>query len=315
MISSLRKLPPSPPGKTGWPWTVESNPLPLTMPDGQPWPKISIVTPSYNQGEYLEETIRSVFLQNYPNLEYIIMDGGSTDDSVLIIKKYEQFLNFWTSEPDRGQVNALNKGFEMATGSIFAWLNSDDIYLPDTLKKVGEFFLAHSEQSIIIGERLNITQDGCIINRQTISSWPVSLFHVLYMGRWPFYQESVFFTQELWGKAGKLSDKYNYLFDFDFFIRCLHFCSASTLPGILLGCWRHHDAQKIHPDREKGVEKEMTEIYAAYRNKYYPKWLYKILWSIGQRSVWKDDKTVTVSGNISSYSCDVANHNKRCLFR
>ena len=104
------------------------------MPDGRSWPKISIVTPSYNQGEFLEETIRAVLLQNYPNLEYFIMDGGSTDNSVEIIKTYKPWLTYWVSEKDKGQADAINKGFERVTGDILAWLNSDDTYEPDILK-------------------------------------------------------------------------------------------------------------------------------------------------------------------------------------
>lgn len=125
-----------PPGKTGWPWTEETKPLPNKMPDGREWPRISIVTPSYNQGQFLEETIRSVLLQGYPNLEYIIIDGGSTDNSVEIIKKYASFLTYWVSEKDQGQSDALNKGFYLSTGNICAYLNSDDVFFPAVFEKV-----------------------------------------------------------------------------------------------------------------------------------------------------------------------------------
>lgn len=307
----LDKLPPCPPGKTGWPWTIASAPVSEFMPNGKPWPKISIVTPSYNQGQFLEETIRSVLLQNYPNLEYIIMDGGSSDNSLQIIRGYELYLKLWVSEVDRGQVHALNKGFEQSTSSIIAWLNSDDIYLPDALTKVAQFFTANDNESIVIGERLNISQDGSIINRQTIGRWPVTLFHVLYMGRWPFYQESVFFTRKIWEKAGKLSEKYFFLFDYEFFLRCLHLCSAKTMPGILLGCWRHHDAQKIHPERETRVQNEMHAILTSFRNRFCPAWLYKVLWSVGRRSVWKDDRTVSFSGNINVSSSEITRPENR----
>ena len=113
--STLAELPPPPPGKTGWPWTEESPRLADMMHDGQPWPRVSIVTPSYNQAEYIEETIRPVLLQGYPDLEYIVIDGGSTDGSVEIIRTYAPWLTYWVSEPDRGQTYAINKGWMRAT--------------------------------------------------------------------------------------------------------------------------------------------------------------------------------------------------------
>ncbi len=134
---SLSELPNCPPDKTGWPWTEESPNLPDNMSDGTFWPKISIVTPTYNQGEYLEEMIRSVLLQGYPNIEFIVIDGGSTDNTVDIIKKYENFLTYWISEPDRGQSNAINKGLSHCTGDIFNWLNSDDLLCAESLGAIG----------------------------------------------------------------------------------------------------------------------------------------------------------------------------------
>jgi glycosyltransferase involved in cell wall biosynthesis len=122
------------------------------MPDGAPWPRISIVTPSYNQGQFIEETIRSVLLQGYPNLEYIIIDGGSTDNSVEIIKKYEPWLAYWVSEKDRGQSHAINKGWERATGEIIAYINSDDIYTLGAFEKVAMCFSADIKVSTIVGK-------------------------------------------------------------------------------------------------------------------------------------------------------------------
>ena len=138
--------------KKDWPWTEESDKLPERMPNGSPWPKISIITPSYNQGMYIEETIRSVLLQGYPNLEYIIIDGGSTDNSVEIIKKYEKWISFWVSEPDEGQTNALNKGFNKSTGEIVAWLNSDDYYLINTFNKLIKFINENPSAFIYYGD-------------------------------------------------------------------------------------------------------------------------------------------------------------------
>ncbi len=108
------------------------------MPEAKSWPRINIVTPSYNQGRFIEGTIRSVLLQGYPNLEYIVIDGGSADGTTDVLRKYEPWLTYWVSEPDRGQSHAVNKGFKLASGEIAAWLNSDDQYLPGTLRTIAE---------------------------------------------------------------------------------------------------------------------------------------------------------------------------------
>lgn len=134
---TLADLPPPPPGRSGWPWTVEAPPLPDARPDGTLWPRISIVTPSYNQGEFIEETIRSVLLQGYPDLEYFIMDGGSTDESVALIKKYAPWLTHWETARDRGQADAINKALMRGSGVWFQNINSDDVLLPGTLGVVG----------------------------------------------------------------------------------------------------------------------------------------------------------------------------------
>src|SRR5215831_2991084 len=120
---TLAELPPSPPTKTGWPWTVETPLLPSLRADGTSWPRVSVVTPSYNQGQFIEETIRSVLLQGYPDLEFIIIDGGSSDQTLDIIRKYARWLAYWISEKDRGQSDAINKGFSKSTGRILNWLN------------------------------------------------------------------------------------------------------------------------------------------------------------------------------------------------
>jgi len=129
----LAELPSPPPQKTGWPWTEEVNPN--VYENKANWPKFSVITPSFNQGCFIEETIRSVLLQNYPNAEYMIMDGGSSDESLEIIKKYEKWLSFSTSEKDRGQAHAINRGLSILDGKYWQWINSDDYYFPDIFKK------------------------------------------------------------------------------------------------------------------------------------------------------------------------------------
>src|SRR5215211_290708 len=117
--------------KKDWPWTEQTDPA--VYEDNRTYSRISIITPTYNQGEFIEETIRSILLQNYPNLEYIIIDGGSTDNTVEIIKKYERWITYWVSEKDRGQSHAINKGLEKCTGEICNWINSDDCLAANAL--------------------------------------------------------------------------------------------------------------------------------------------------------------------------------------
>lgn len=129
------------------------------------WPKISIVTPSYNQGQFIEETIVSVLEQDYPNLEYIIIDGGSTDNTIEIVRKYEKHLTYWHSKPDKGQTDAINQGFEMATGDIFNWINSDDYYLPESLQKVATLFKENEHVMSVSGREIRIDEQRRFVNR------------------------------------------------------------------------------------------------------------------------------------------------------
>ena len=142
----LKLLPPPPAGKTGWPWTEETEPLSYRSKIN--WPKITIVTPSYNQGDFLEQTIRSVLLQNYPNLEYIIIDGGSSDGSKQIIEKYVPWISYWQSEKDKGQGNAINLGFSLSSGDYHGWINSDDYYQPNVFHKVINTFLRYKVEFV-----------------------------------------------------------------------------------------------------------------------------------------------------------------------
>jgi glycosyltransferase involved in cell wall biosynthesis len=129
----LSDLPAPSYGKSGWPWTEESQHLNQTLPNYLPWPRITIVTPSYNQGKFIEETIRSILLQGYPDLEYLILDGGSVDNSVEIIQKYSPWLTYWVSERDGGQSNAINRGLRLGSGSYATWINSDDLLCRNAL--------------------------------------------------------------------------------------------------------------------------------------------------------------------------------------
>jgi glycosyltransferase involved in cell wall biosynthesis len=211
--SILAELPPPPPGSLGWPWTVEAPRLPATRPDGCPWPRISVVTPSYNQGEFIEETIRSVLLQGYPNLEYIVVDGQSTDGAVSVIRKYAPWLTFWVSEPDRGQSHAISKGLEQSTGDIFQWINSDDVLLPSALSNVGAAWTAGHA---IVGP---ITIGTSLANADLHRNAHISAL-ALITGAASYLQPGVWLPREGIARAG-LSLDLHYAFDLDMMIRFL----------------------------------------------------------------------------------------------
>jgi len=151
--------------KNGWPRTTNIPEFPERMPDGNEWPKISIITPSYNQGEFIEATIRSILLQGYPNLEYFVIDGGSDDNTIDILKTYDKFITKWVSEPDKGQTHAINKGINYASGEIIAYLNSDDVYLPNSLMIAALYLTSHPDVSMVYGNILHINKKGDLIER------------------------------------------------------------------------------------------------------------------------------------------------------
>src|SRR3954466_16026070 len=154
---TIDQLPPPPAGRTGWPWTVGTPPD--ASADAASLPRVTIVTPSYNQAEFIEETIRSILLQGYPDLEYFVVDGGSTDNSVEIIRKYEKWITHWVSESDRGQSDAIQKGFNRVTGPVSAYLNSDDIYMPGALQRVGRRFSDGPQLDVVYGNLYRIDPD------------------------------------------------------------------------------------------------------------------------------------------------------------
>lgn len=213
---TLVELPIPPEGKTGWPWTEETPQIPDTMPDGQPWPKVSIVTPSYNQGQFLEETIRSILLQGYPNLEYCIMDGGSTDESREIIQKYESWIDFWVSEPDKGQTDALNKGFKRTTGDIAAWLNSDDVYTKGSMIKAVDQLMRHPDVVMVYGECQYIDEFGKPIFRPTYR--PKKCDYSRLLEGCFIAQPSVYFKKKALEQVGYINASLQYSFDYDLWL-------------------------------------------------------------------------------------------------
>ncbi len=179
-------------------------------------PLVSIVTPSYNQARFLEETIRSVLSQDYPAIEYIIVDGGSTDGSLEIIQRHADRLAWWVSEPDRGQTDAINKGFARASGEILAWLNSDDTYLPGAVAEAAAYLVAHPEAGMVYGDANLVSENG-----QVIGQFPARQtdYRRLRRGYVHIPQQSAFFRASLWRQVGPLDPSFYFAMDYDLWVR------------------------------------------------------------------------------------------------
>ena len=248
----IDQLPTPPKNKAGWPWTIESEPLPVKMPNGNPWPRISLVTPSYNQGRYIEETIRSVLLQNYPNLEYLIIDGGSTDETVEIIRKYEPWLTYWVSESDRGQSHAINKGFERCTGDIYNWLCSDDILVPGALARVA--------QAMDCARPFWMIGNALVLNEASNRAAPLPILHefgidnFLRWGVLAIHQPSVFWNGLLQGQVGKIDESLHFSMDVDLWYRFFRI-TPPVFCQTYLSRFRHHQMGK-------------TTVYGADYHRY-----------------------------------------------
>lgn len=202
----------------GWPWEkVQSEILRPDIDDQEQWPHFTIVTPSFNQGQYLERTIRSVLLQGYPKLNYLIMDGGSKDNSIDIIKYYSNALAYWRSSPDEGQSAAIQEGLLGAKSDLVAWLNSDDYYLPGTLESVARLWMENGHPEWIVGSSRFVDDQG-----MEIQVWepdaPRSIGQALSMGAGT-PQPSAFWSKQLWDRVGGLNERLHYCMDEDLWMR------------------------------------------------------------------------------------------------
>jgi glycosyltransferase involved in cell wall biosynthesis len=254
---------------------------PLTLPaplfEGRGWPynqsvppvewknttqRISIITPSFNQGRYLEQTIRSVLLQQYPNLEYIVIDGGSSDQSVRVLQHYDRWLSYWVSEPDGGQSMAINKGLKQSTGSILAYLNSDDYYLPGAFQAILSTFAERPEHDLIYGKCQFVDHEGGILSEHagSIRSFNeiIDLWDVWWQRR-QLVQPEVFWTRRIMDKIGLLNERLHYGMDYDYWIRMLRNGALISSADYPVAAFRFHASQKSMA-AQKAAEELLTIV-------------------------------------------------------
>ena len=242
-------------------------------------PKVSIITPSYNQGQFLEASILSVLEQDYPNLEYIVVDGGSKDNSVEIIKKYQDRFTWWVSEKDRGHADALNKGFSRATGEILAWLNSDDIYFPGAVSEAVSILTSHPKVGMVYGDADLIDDSGVTMGR--FASKQTSYRQML-RGSVHIPQATTFFRADLWRQVGPLDLSLFFSFDYDLWVK---FAKASEILYVpkRWAQFRIHEAGKTivnddrcYPDMLRVLEREGGSWFSMLRMRMYAR---KIMYS------------------------------------
>lgn len=246
-------------------------------------PKVTIVTPSYNQAHFLEETMRSVLEQDYPNIEYIVIDGGSTDGSAEIIQKYESQLAYWQSQKDKGQTDAINQGFARASGEILAWLNSDDILLPGAVTAAVRQLQAHPQVGMVYGDCLWINADG-----KKISYFPAAQTDLKKLRRGYVHipQQASFFRADLWKKVGPLDDSFYFAMDYDLWTRLAAEAPLLYIPELWAAFRLHGDAKSIAEDdrcwpemlrvhyRDGGKKLSLMTLKYTIRKVVQPLWIW-----------------------------------------
>ena len=203
--------------------------------------RVSIVTPSFNQAAFLEETLRSVLEQDTPDIEYIVIDGGSSDGSAEILRRYSARLAYWVSEPDRGQTDALNKGFARATGEVLAWLNSDDVLRPGAVRRAVKQLRAHPQAAAVYAEADFIDETGRIIGRFPAAQTDYARLRRGYVH---VPQQSTFFRADLWRQVGPLDPSFYFAMDYDLWVRLAALAPLVYVPGEVWSAFRLHGAAK-----------------------------------------------------------------------
>jgi len=206
---------------------------------------VSIVTPSFNQGQFLETTMRSVLAQDYPNIEYIVVDGGSKDNSPEIIRRYADRLAWWVSEPDKGQTDALNKGFSHASGEILAWLNSDDTYQPGAVAEAVAYLQDHPDVSMVYGDANYIDAEGQVIGRFPAAQTDNRRLRQGYVH---VPQQATFFRGDLWRKVAPLDPSFYFAMDYDLWVRLSRLGPPAYVPRLWANFRLHGGGKTIVSD-------------------------------------------------------------------
>lgn len=306
--ASRAVFPMAPPGRSGWPWVAEETGHEARAEQSASWPRITIVTPSFNQAEYLEETIRSVLLQHYPNLEYFVVDGGSTDGSVAILEKYSPWIDWWVSEKDHGQANALNKGFERASGDIFAYLNSDDVFTPNALQRAASSLFRHKSRRKVVSFAGEVWDGVATLQvvapkvRPSLVAWlrtSMSLF-----------QPATFWTRALHVDLRGFDESMQFSFDKDFFFRALFLRgSYEAVPGPAVARFRVHPLSKtstLEQVRDAENERIRTRYEALSAcQKYLVRELrmetahQEVLRSLQEPGIWRRSKCLVRAARLA----------------
>lgn len=262
-------------GLSRWPWVVpDMEPLPPTMPDGSPWPKITVVTPTYKQGHFIEETILSVIHQNYPNLEHILMDGNSPDNTMEIVDKYRDHFAVIVSEKDKGQSDAINKGFERATGELLTWINSDDMLTPGALAAAAIAYKTSGAN--FINGVAQVFREGKLVH-QCITSCPdgpmplqdmLDLENCWLTGQF-WWQPDCFFSRELWDKAGAhVRVDWYYSMDYELWLRMASAGARVHSIGRPICWYRTHADQKTSEGEGEGFRGELPKVVVDHCEKH-----------------------------------------------
>jgi glycosyltransferase involved in cell wall biosynthesis len=268
----------------------------------------AVITPSYNQGRFIERTVQSVLSQDVPDLDYLVVDGGSSDETVDILRRHGQRLR-WVSEKDRGQADAVNKGIRGTTGDVIGWLNSDDIYYPGALRKVCDYFEAHCECDLLFGNANHIDEHDNVLEPYPTEPWNVErLKEVCYL-----CQPSVFFRRSVVERHGGLDDNLRYCMDYEYWLRLAHRgVHVAHLPELLAGS-RLHAATKTLGSRTK-VHREINDMMRKCLGRVPERWLYNYAHSIMDERVPRS-RAVRFACGVSVLSCGASLRWNRRLTR